>query len=390
MEYISAREAAARWGVHIRVVQNLCRAGRVSGARKYGNVWMLPASAAKPGDPRRKPAISAERPEYDGSGLLTMASVSMPMGSAVPPEALGTKHQKAQLEAEFAFLRGDLTTAARAFESTARTDPLILCAATLTMAATSRVDEPERFRQTEDFLQALLRSGSERERLLAEIALATALLGQFATDMAPEWILNALFSHAPVEARPMSVYLYTKSLQGRHRPDELLSVCKTARALWARDDRFTLLDVYLGLLLADACRTKGDLPGCFRALEQAAALAMPYGFVTPFAEYRPLMAAEMDAVLRTHAPSALGSTRELSERIWQNWQVFHTRFIRNHLPRLLSPKELRLAQRVAKGTPYREAAHELSMTQGELKQALADIYRKLYISDRSDLVRFFL
>lgn len=391
MEYISAREAAARWDVHIRVVQNLCKAGRVAGARKYGNVWMLPSNAQKPDDPRReRKQAGTRRPEYNGSGVLTMASVSMPTGAPVLPENLGEPEQRQQIMLEFAFLRGDLAAAARAFELTGRGSGMSLCAVTLTMAAASRTDDWQRFCEADEFSDSVCRAGSERDRKLAEVALSTALLSQFATELAPLWILNGNFSYVPVEARPMSVYLYAKSLQARKHSNEIIGVCKTARALWARDESFTMLDVYLSLLLAAACRAKDDAVGCRRALDQAAEMAIPYGFIAPFAEYRQLMPEEMDEVLRAWKPALVGAVHELGEQIWENWNRFHTRFIRNHMEHLLTPPERRASYLVAKGASYRDAAQEMGLAVAEVKLLLASVYKKLYISDRADLARFML
>ncbi|MEI3062423.1 MAG: hypothetical protein V8S72_05560 [Oscillospiraceae bacterium] len=53
MEYISAKEAAERWGIQVRGVLELCKAGRIQGAFKFERSWMIPASAKKPEDPRR-------------------------------------------------------------------------------------------------------------------------------------------------------------------------------------------------------------------------------------------------------------------------------------------------------------------------------------------------
>lgn len=391
MDYISAREAAARWDVHIRVVQNLCKAGRVPGARKYGNVWMLPANAVKPDDPRReRRRAGMSRPEYNGSGLLTMASVSMPTGAPVLPENLGEPEQRQQIALEFAFLRGDLAAAARAFELTGRSSGMTLCAVTLTMAAASRTNDWTRFCEADEFLDSVYRTGSERDQKIAEVALSTALLSQFATELAPPWILDGYFSYVPVEARPMSVYIYAKSLQARKRSYEIMGVCKTARALWARNESFTMLDVYLSLLLAAACCATDDAAGCRRALDQAAEMALPYGFITPFAEYRQLMPEETDEVLRAWKPALVDPVRKLGEQIWQEWNRFHTRFIRNHMEHLLTPSEHRAARLAAKGIPYREMAQEMGVTVGEVKLILAEVYKKLYVSDRAELVRFMI
>ena len=46
--YITADQAAAKWGISIRRVQVLCGEGRVPGAAKHGNVWFIPETATKP------------------------------------------------------------------------------------------------------------------------------------------------------------------------------------------------------------------------------------------------------------------------------------------------------------------------------------------------------
>ncbi|MGN8808150.1 helix-turn-helix domain-containing protein [Absicoccus porci] len=52
MEYLTTTEAAERWGITPRRVQVLCKSGRIEGA-VYKGVWLIPANAEKPEDPRR-------------------------------------------------------------------------------------------------------------------------------------------------------------------------------------------------------------------------------------------------------------------------------------------------------------------------------------------------
>jgi hypothetical protein len=54
MDYITAKEAAEKWGVSQRRVQLLCEQGRVAGAVRLGWAWAIPKEADKPADARRK------------------------------------------------------------------------------------------------------------------------------------------------------------------------------------------------------------------------------------------------------------------------------------------------------------------------------------------------
>lgn len=56
MNYISVKEAAEKWGITSRMVNYHCAAGRIEGAQKIGNMWVVPKDAAKPTDGRRKQA----------------------------------------------------------------------------------------------------------------------------------------------------------------------------------------------------------------------------------------------------------------------------------------------------------------------------------------------
>jgi len=45
MKELSIREAAAQWGVSSRRLQQMCKDGRVAGARKAKRTWLIPAQA---------------------------------------------------------------------------------------------------------------------------------------------------------------------------------------------------------------------------------------------------------------------------------------------------------------------------------------------------------
>ena len=51
--YISIREAAYRWGVSERRVNQYCAEGRIPGASRFGRSWAIPENAEKPADPRK-------------------------------------------------------------------------------------------------------------------------------------------------------------------------------------------------------------------------------------------------------------------------------------------------------------------------------------------------
>jgi Mrp family chromosome partitioning ATPase len=54
MEYLTAKEAGEKWSLTARMVNYYCSAGRIVGAAKKGNLWLIPSSAEKPSDMRKE------------------------------------------------------------------------------------------------------------------------------------------------------------------------------------------------------------------------------------------------------------------------------------------------------------------------------------------------
>ncbi len=54
MKYMSAPQAAEKWGISERRVQILCAQGRIPGVSKLGYMWLVPSDAQKPVDGRVK------------------------------------------------------------------------------------------------------------------------------------------------------------------------------------------------------------------------------------------------------------------------------------------------------------------------------------------------
>jgi len=54
INYLTVKEAGEKWGVTGRRVTMYCVEGRINGALKKGNLWLVPKTAEKPPDTRQK------------------------------------------------------------------------------------------------------------------------------------------------------------------------------------------------------------------------------------------------------------------------------------------------------------------------------------------------
>jgi hypothetical protein len=60
MEYMSATEAAKKWGISERRVQKLCEGNRVCGVTRFSRMWRIPKDTEKPIDGRTLRRIKNE------------------------------------------------------------------------------------------------------------------------------------------------------------------------------------------------------------------------------------------------------------------------------------------------------------------------------------------
>ena len=51
---MTLKEAGEKWGISARQINYYCSAGRIPGAVKMATLWLIPKTAKKPVDRRRK------------------------------------------------------------------------------------------------------------------------------------------------------------------------------------------------------------------------------------------------------------------------------------------------------------------------------------------------
>jgi len=54
LEWITAGQAADKWGITVRRVQALCKNRQIDGVVRLGKAWLIPKDAPKPPDGRFK------------------------------------------------------------------------------------------------------------------------------------------------------------------------------------------------------------------------------------------------------------------------------------------------------------------------------------------------
>ena len=393
MLYLTVKEAAEKWGLGTRMVTLYCAENKIEGVVKRGNLWLIPEHAQRPMDKRRRLQPVPQSSLSDNlARLLAATTAAMPYEN--PDAILDTVNEermRLQYEGEIAYLRGDFKATMACFQRTRGDDAARLRACLITVVAAISLGDYPAYTEIDIYLKQCIKihKGSNAAAI-AELALATAAVSIIAPKMAPGWLKEGDLSALPPQLMPDALYLRAKYFQCLHKYDTMLAVAQTALTLSAQPRGFTITDIYLRMTCAIACHyLERDDEAQYWLLE-AMHLALPHGFITPFAEVITSLGGLIEQCLEQEFPAFHEAVLEQWNRTCKNWVAFHNQFTRDNITLMLSLREYHIALLVARRVPYAKIAKQYCISVGRLKNIMLEIYEKLCISGRNELSKYII
>lgn len=361
--------------------------GKVAGAEKIDGA--LAISLDKSDDEITQTDDTAHTP-YLTSGLLINVIAISSKGIYEALSLLPDEKTKAQYAAEVAYLKGDFIAVRDYFYTVSPDDSTYLCAANIAIVAAISLNDYALFEHIEQSIGRLsARAVTFSEAFAFQIPMAITAVSMSVPDMAPKWLKTGDFSCFPVETRPMLLYVRMKHLQNLGRFDDMLAQAQSVLMLCSRKNSFTLAELHLLLLCANACYLLNRIPEAKQYLEKAIRGAAPHEFTTPFAQLPPGgMMKIMEPLLMEESPLLHDVVMAQAESTVKNWRAFHERFARDHIALALTQPEYQLAVLLKEEKTYQQAADMLRMPVEKVRLAVSGIYKKLKISSRRELYRY--
>jgi DNA-binding CsgD family transcriptional regulator len=351
---------------------------------------LIPEGAEKPVDGRRarpqpKPSLAAQLTDL-------IAATARPLPEDNPDGILDTISEKGirlQYEAELAYLRGDFKRAMGCFTEAGRDDAARIYAAPMAIAAAISMGDYPFYTAVDSYLkQSAKKNPGTLIASYAEMALATVAVSSIAPNMAPDWLKNGDLSAFPVPLKPYALYLRAKYFQCLGRYEPMLAVAQTVLTLHSGQPGITKMDIYLRLLCAIACYGLERREEGKSYLLEAMAIALPHGFITPFAESVTALGGLLEQCLEEAFPDYYQAVIGQWQDTWKNWISFHNQFTRDNITHILTLREFHIATLVARRVPYVKIAEQYGVSVGRLKNIITDIYGKLLVSSRDELAQY--
>lgn len=117
-------------------------------------------------------------------------------------------------------------------------------------------------------------------------------------------------------------------------------------------------------------------------------MALPHGFISPFAESVTAFGGLLEQCLKESYPDAYQAVIGQWQSTWKNWISFHNQFTRDNITDILTLREFHIATLVARRVPYAKIAGQYGVSVGRLKNIITDIYSKLLVSNRAELAQY--
>lgn len=408
MNHISVQQAAERWKLTPRRVQELCKEGRIPGAVRFGRNWMIPADAAKPGRRRADgpgpsaPPLLRNCPSLDMTDLYRepgTADAVIASLSPYPETALLFESSIAYQRCQFDLVlqNADLLKNTCSDINAAILSGLLRC-----LVAAYRGDTAL-YRQARKALhQAPCRNEEEREMLRLWLAFADATVRD--EQSYPEWFTKGQFSHVHADAYPAVLFHYARylyfraqalamgelrfgSMKGLDLQRTLPGIYEPMIALSVREG-VLIAEIGLRLLCAVVYHNIGEDDEAILHIDRAIRLALPDRLFIMLVEYRLALAPLFDERLALIDPEALREIRRLYRETMGGWIALHNAHNPRSISDQLSPRERETARLAAFGLSNKEIAVRLGVSLASVKTYISMAMSKTGAENRFELGAF--
>ena len=414
MEKITAQQAAEKWGIALRRVQDHCKKGRIPGAQLFGHNWMIPADAVCPLDGRSKAGKAAKlnpadnRPLVRKSPFLDMTDLYNAPGTADEAAKSLDWHPEAQalFRAEIAYSRGEIDRVyehARYFlEKHSGFYAVLSGGMLLALVAMWKGDIHLWNEAHKHFFEAPCKDDIDRD--IVALALASTDSAIRSTKGFPEWFSRGCFDNLPRDAHPAARVYYIKHLLINAQELALgnieiegfsgLTLMKTLPYMIEPMisqmvvDKVVLAEAYLRLLISIAYHQCGNDKLAAEHCDKAIRLCLADGLYGPLCEHRRQLGTFLDDRLALIDPDALRMVMALHKQLHEGWTKLHNAVLDKTVKVSLAEREREVARLASFGMTDQQIAKQLYLSVTSVKSALRSAKNKCGVVSRDELGLF--
>ncbi|MBQ8409020.1 MAG: hypothetical protein IJY39_09175 [Clostridia bacterium] len=401
MNMITVKQAAEQWGVTTRRVQELCKEGKIKGAKRWERAWMIPAHAVLPSTAK---GDVPHMPMPKKSPFLDMTDIYNTAGDADGRAAMLENNPEAfaLLEAQLAYRRGEIFKVydrARYFLSAHSGFYAIIGGGMLLALCAIWRGDMELWVEAKRHICSAP-CDSEVQREMISLALAIVDSSVYDNKDYPEWFTRGSFEALPPDAHPAAKVFYTKYLymsafgiaskqidfEGIQGLALMRLIPKSIEPMISQAvvDKTILPEIFLRLSCAVAYHNSGDREHAILHMDKAIALALAdrlYGVLVEYVRHFDGLLEERIALVD---PSVVEKVRELYGVYSVGWSKLSGAVRNRNIAANLTAREREVAKLVTFGFTSKEIASMLYIAESTVKQTVLRVVQKTGVKDRSE------
>ena len=399
MEYLTAQQAAVKWGVSPRLVQKLCAQGRVDGAKKLGALWMVPDSAIKPQDPRRQhraplPGMTGPASRSPYPGLMPLMNTPFVPGHCMEQiEQMPDGPEKEIALAEYFYFSGQpeqvLRHAAPYLQSpdmAYRLSAYLLCG-----YAGLSIGESEQARDALLHLREILLEAQNgpTQIFAAAVCISTAaatLLHLPLSESLPP--VQDYLPLLPPGLRAFGMYVMAHSAYLQEEYERSLGIVQATLAMQV--ECYPIASIYLHLVAVMDYMSLRRPDQAQLHLLSAWKLAKPDDLIEGFGEHHGLLGGMLEAVIKKDWPEDFKRIIAITYRFSAGWRKIHNPITGHDVADNLTTTEFAAAMLAARGWTNQEIAEQMNISPNTVKRYISTVLEKLNIRRRQDLKKYML
>ena len=398
--YLSLREAAKKWGVSERRVNQYCAEGRIPGAQRLGKAWAVPADAQKPGDPRRTRQGKGAPVGETADGLLDHANLMPLMNTVFVPghcreavEAMAMGAQRDIALAEYYYFSGQPEAAAKAAEPYLTSPDMggRLSACLIYAYANLSIGEIPKARFALGELNAsLVGAGETLPRFRAAAAFVASAGAVLLHLPLPEEMPQAesFLPLLPPGLRAFALYVQAHYLYLKKEYARSAGLVEATLAMGAA--AYPIPAIYLNLVAVMDYMSLKQPDQAEAHLLTAWEIARPDDLIEGFGEHHGLLGAMLEAVIKPKWPEDFKRIIDITYRFSSGWRRVHNPMTGHDVADDLTTTEFAIAMLAARGWTTWEIAKHLNISANTVKTHVSEAMRKLHVKNRKDLKQYML
>lgn len=401
MESLTVRQAAEKWGLSPRTVQQLCTHGRIPGAQKFGKAWAIPADAEKPANPRRaqhqrNPAPAQPAPvQMPESGMLMplMNTPFRPGHCRETAETMAAGPQRDIALAEYHYFSGQSELAAREAEPYLTSSHmgaklsacLIYAYANLSLGRIQQVCFA-----LEELNTALTAAGERSSQLQAASAFAAAAGAVLLHLPLPQELpdIQGFLPLLPPGPRAFALYVYAHYLYLQGEYGQSIGIVEATLSMGAA--QYPIPTIYLHLVAVMDCMSLKQTDRAKSHLLSAWDLARPDDLIEGFGEHHGLLGGMLEAVIKPGWPEDFKRIIDITYRFSAGWRRVHNPETGHSVADDLTTTEFAVCMLAARGWTNEEIGKHMNISVNTVKRHLSCAMKKLGIDHRHNLKPYML